>query len=248
MKRKVIIAIAATAAVVTGGAVAGTAIGADDEPETVASAPRAEAAAAPAADDDAGTGTGAGEVLATALAATPGVVTEIEHGDGWEVEIYGDDGKWHDLRIGDDGAEVLDNRVATDDDGDDDDRAPAETPGIDAAEAIALAEEDTSATFREASLDDGHWDVELRGDDGTEHELTIDPASGEITSREQESASADDDQDETDDSPEDATDDTGQNDDQDAADDTTDDQDDAGDTTDDTNDDSADDQDDATDD
>ncbi|MGK5533466.1 PepSY domain-containing protein [Streptomyces sp. URMC 129] len=181
MKRKVIIAIAAVAAVVTGGTVANAALGSDDAPDDttpVAAEIETEAGAeTEAAPADA--------ALATALADTPGVVTEIERGDGWEIEVLGDDGDWHTVRISADGTEVLTSRVENDDDDGDDDSA-VETPEIDAARAIALAEEETSATIREATLDDGRWELELRDDDGREHELTIDPASGEITSREQE--------------------------------------------------------------
>ncbi|WP_326596482.1 PepSY domain-containing protein [Streptomyces sp. NBC_01803] len=223
MKRNVMIAAAvAVTAVVGGGTAASAALGSDDEPARATTenetgngtGNETEAVAAPA---DTSAGSTADEALATALADTPGVVTEIERGDGWEVEILGDDGEWYKVRVGEDGTEVLGSRVDTDDtddddddDGDDDadDRAAAGAAGIDVAEAVALAEAETSAVLSEASLDDGRWKLELRGDDGREHELTIDPSSGEITSHEQETERDGSGTDDTDDSDSDSSDDS----------------------------------------
>jgi uncharacterized membrane protein YkoI len=180
-----------------------------------------------ARDDDGSPAPGAGpafeRAMETATTAAPGVVTDIEFDRNdaggraaWEIELWGEDGQWHRVWVSRDGTEVLDNRsFTTDDDGDDhddqDDQNAAEEllndSGVQITEAIRLAEDRTSAAFREAGLDDGRWNVDLRGDDGTEYEVEIDLATGEIASEEQDSDQNDDDgvddQDDQDDHPED---------------------------------------------
>ncbi|WP_052851058.1 PepSY domain-containing protein [Streptomyces avicenniae] len=152
-----------------------------------------QADAAPAGD-----GSAARQAVATALAEHAGVVTDVElernrdRARGWEIDIYGTDGTWYRVRVTEDGTEVTDSRTGTDDDGRDDDgddddlaeaRALAEDGTTDAATAIGLAEDETSATLREASFDDGAWELELRGDDGREHEVRVDAATGDVTAR-----------------------------------------------------------------
>ncbi|MDT0319710.1 PepSY domain-containing protein [Streptomyces millisiae] len=155
-----------------------------------------------------GAGTAAQQAAATALAERAGVVTEVDHEDDgrhagtWEVEVFGDDGQWYQVRVSEDGAEVVDSRTDQDEDGDDqDDARTAADARVDAARAvdIALGEVSGNGTVESVSLDDGRWDVELRGDDGTEHEVSIDPASGDITAQEQDDQDDDGDDDHGDD-------------------------------------------------
>ncbi|WP_183091410.1 PepSY domain-containing protein [Streptomyces radicis] len=163
--------------------------------------------------DDGGSGNGGGsgsvaeQAVATAVAEVPGVVTEIErdNDDGrrsWEIDVFGDDEQWYKLRVSEDGTEVVNARADDDDDDDwdddDDDRTAANSlladgSRIDAAEAIRLAEEHTSGTLREADVENGHWKLELRTDDGVEHEIRISLASGEITDLERDDDDDDDD-------------------------------------------------------
>jgi hypothetical protein len=241
MKRNVIIAIVAAGAVVGGGTLIGAALGSDDERTAAMSTELDDVTVADANADTTGSndttdGTNAGtddspddgaddgaarsaaeRAVNTAINAVPGVVTETELDDdgrprGWEIEIYGEDGQWHTVRISEDGTETLDSRARPagddgDDDGDDDsgddDRVDvtsllSDSAVVDAAAAIRLAEEHTSATLREASVDDGHWELELRGDDGG-HELRINLASGDISDEERDDDGRDEDGDEGDD-------------------------------------------------
>jgi uncharacterized membrane protein YkoI len=208
MKRKVIIAVAAAAAVIGGGTVAGATLGSDDEAsggngQTV----ETSTAINPAANDDVADGdasspddgSAAERAVETALTEAPGVVTEIERdaddGDAgtWEVGVRGEDGRWHHVRVSQDGTAVVDTSTGDDDQDElDDARRLLNDEGTDIATAIRLAEDHTSATFREADLDDGRWHVELRGGDGAEYELDIDLATGEITGEEQDQDDNDD--------------------------------------------------------
>ncbi|MDT0341383.1 PepSY domain-containing protein [Streptomyces litchfieldiae] len=272
MKRNVIFAIVAAGAVIGGGTLAGAAMSSDGERTEPTSAALddiavAEAGADTGSGDDGAAGDDSGsaaeQAVGTAIGAVPGVVTDIEldaddgQGRGWEVEVYGEDEQWHRVRISEDGAEVLNSRALAGDDDDDDDRVAArsllsESAEIDAAEAVRLAEEHTSALLREATVDDGHWELELRGEDGTEYELRINLASGEITDEERgddDNGGGDDRDDRNEDDADDRDDDRDDRDDrnEDDADDRDDDQDDDRDDRDDRNDD-ADDRNDAADD
>ncbi|ARQ68404.1 PepSY domain-containing protein [Streptomyces marincola] len=144
-----------------------------------------------------GEGSAAERAVHSALTARPGVVTEIELDDdddddgdrhrAWEVEIFGDDDRWYEVHVSEDGREVLDSHDKDDDD--DDDRAVAVSlrsgnAEVDVLGAIRLAEQQTSAALREADVDDGHWELELRGGDGAEHELSINLGTGNVTDRE----------------------------------------------------------------
>ncbi|MEV1005909.1 PepSY domain-containing protein [Streptomyces sp. NPDC049881] len=188
--------------------------GADDTADDTRDDSRDDTGGTDTADDGgqaapAGDASAAERAVATALAEHAGAVTDVELDRdrdrvlGWEIDIYGDDGEWYRVRVAEDGGEVLGSGTGTDDDGDDGDddsddldeaRALAEDGATDAATAIRLAQEETSGTLREASLDDGAWELELRAEDGTEHEVRVDLATGDVTAR------ADDDGDDSDDS------------------------------------------------
>ncbi|WP_062212366.1 PepSY domain-containing protein [Streptomyces sp. NBRC 109706] len=143
--------------------------------------------------------------VVTALAEAPGVVTEIdlERDDddprGWEIEIYGEGERWHRVLVSEDGTEILASREGrSDDDDDDDDLADARSllaaeTSTDALAAVAIAEAHTGAQLREADVDDGRWELELRGEDGTEYEIEISLQSGEIVAQESERDDDDDD-------------------------------------------------------
>ncbi|WP_181727319.1 PepSY domain-containing protein [Streptomyces sp. PT12] len=154
---------------------------------------------------------------------------------GWEIDVFGDDEQWYKLLVSEDGTEVVNARADDDDDDDDrddddgrdgrddddgrddrddddDDRTAASSlladgSRIDAAQAIRLAEEHTSGTLREADVENGHWKLELRTDDGAEREIRISLASGEITDQ-----GHDDDWDDDDDDDDDRDDDDGRDD------------------------------------
>ncbi|MFR9723288.1 PepSY domain-containing protein [Streptomyces sp. MS19] len=187
--------------------------GADDTADDTRADSRDDTGGTDTADDGgqaapAGDASAAERAVATALAEHAGAVTDVELDRdrdrvlGWEIDIYGDDGEWYRVRVAEDGGEVLGGGTGTDDDGDDlaEARALTGDGATDAATAIRLAQEETSGTLREASLDDGAWELELRAEDGTEYEVRVDLATGDVTARADDDGDDDsDDQDDQDD-------------------------------------------------
>ncbi|UED83996.1 PepSY domain-containing protein [Streptomyces profundus] len=223
MKRNMIVAMAAAGAVIGGGTLAGVALGAsgDDKARTESAALSGTSLSVrdggtAAGSDDNGADdrvvqdedSAAQRAVVTALTETPGVVTEVElerdddDPRGWEIEIYGEGERWHRVLVSEDGTEILTSREGRwdddDDDDDDDDLAAARSllaaeTSTDALAAIAIAEAHTGADLREADVDDGRWELELRGSDGTEHEIEISLQTGEIVGQESERDDDDDD-------------------------------------------------------
>lgn len=195
MKRNVMVALGAAAAVVGGGVLVDTAVGlageADEHARTALPAAHQErTAGGDAARDDTHDGAEAStspprRAVATATAAVPGAVTgvELEADDGrvtgWEVDVWGDDERWHRVLVSQDGSRVLATGPADDDR--DEDRAVPGGGGVGPDEAISAAEEHTGAALREAELGETAWQVELRDTDGTEYELAVDATTGEVT-------------------------------------------------------------------
>uniref|UniRef100_A0AAU3GQ12 PepSY domain-containing protein n=1 Tax=Streptomyces sp. NBC_01401 TaxID=2903854 RepID=A0AAU3GQ12_9ACTN len=126
------------------------------------------------------------DAVAAALKAVPGRVTEAEleddDSDGlvWELDVYGSDKVWHDVKIDADDAKVLSDR------GDANNRRPV--PGsspvsvIDAVEAARKAEPGT-VTSVDLDADENTlvWDVVVRGKDGGNHELDVDAETAEVS-------------------------------------------------------------------
>ncbi|MBB5935790.1 PepSY domain-containing protein [Streptomyces zagrosensis] len=125
-----------------------------------------------------------------ALKATPGAVVSIDldADDGaravWDVDLYGKDGRWHDLTLDANTARVLHQHVAHEDD------AAALKDGlqrakVSAAEAADDALRTVPGTVTSAELDDDDrvtaWDVDVLDKDGKKHELRVDLASGKVS-------------------------------------------------------------------
>ncbi|MFK8849157.1 PepSY domain-containing protein [Streptomyces sp. Ac-502] len=206
MKRNIVIATVAAAALVGGGTATAVAFGDSGAP----SAPSASAASAASStprssvsvpDDDVhedareakAATVSAPEAAAAALKATPGTVTGIDldqdrPGLVWEVDVLGKDGKWHEVTLDAGDAKVLNQRVEHE--GDDDhgvDHARAELKGatVDAAEAARKAAAHYG-TVTSVDLDDDHrssavWEIETVSKDGKEHKLHVDPKSAAVT-------------------------------------------------------------------
>lgn len=152
---------------------------------------RDDAGAGPVGGSDTESGQALPRAVETALGAVPGTVTEIEleSDDGrwaWEIEILGDDGKWHELDIDRSGEQVLTSRVKGERGAERARELLADTE-IDAVTAARVAQDYTFATVVEVELEDDRqtWEIELRGEDGTEHELEVHRISGEISDYEQ---------------------------------------------------------------
>ncbi|MFJ1992846.1 PepSY domain-containing protein [Streptomyces asiaticus] len=172
MKRNIVIASVAAAALVTGGtavAVAGT----------QSSSPAARSASPAAAS----TGASLTQAADAALKAVPGTLDSIDRDHGrWEADVLGKDGKWHEVTL-DANGKVIGQRV------DPDDNDPE-----DAAEAKALRNADVSAieaarkaapqsTVTSVEFDGDHspvWEVETVKNH-KERDLNVDAHSGKVT-------------------------------------------------------------------
>ncbi|MEV2244333.1 PepSY domain-containing protein [Streptomyces sp. NPDC049970] len=194
MKRNIAVA-ALTAAVLVGGGLVTTAAFADSD-----SGGKDDRTAG--ADRDAATGGTAtkqritvDEAVAAALKAVPGTVTEAELDEDddtartvWELDVYGSDKAWHDVKVDAGSGKVLSDRPSDDND-DRDRRAPRSAAvGLDAAVKAALA--DRPGTVTSVDLDDDgddgakaapHWEVDVTGKGGSGHELRVDAKSGKVT-------------------------------------------------------------------
>ncbi|RYJ27693.1 Asp-rich hydrophilic protein [Streptomyces sp. L-9-10] len=139
-----------------------------------------------------GTGLTAGEAAAAALKEHPGAVASVERDDDgdrhWEIDLFGKDNRWHELRVD---AATGAVRVDRDDDGDDDrdddhgdDRAALRAASVDVQRAVAAALASAPGTVTSAEIDDDHdgrWEIDVRGEDGRTHELNVHATTGEVT-------------------------------------------------------------------
>ncbi|MFE2055812.1 PepSY domain-containing protein [Streptomyces sp. NPDC059446] len=196
MKRNIAIA-AVTAAVLVGGGIATTAAFADSDGD------RADGRASSADARTGSTGStkegraAVDDAVGAALKAVPGTVTEAELDDDdgsrtvWELDVYGSDKVWHDVTVdAADGTVLSDREGGSASGADDRDRhAPRSAAvSLDAAVAAALAQQPGTVTSVDMDDDDDdagrgplHWDVDVAGKDGKEHELRVDAKSGKVT-------------------------------------------------------------------
>ncbi|MGW6741496.1 PepSY domain-containing protein [Streptomyces sp. NPDC055025] len=208
MKRNLVIAAITAAALIGGGTYTAVAMGgggtadpgtpsapvsrpgspdgspsSDDSPRPRVS--RAEPTAEPTAGATAGAT--AGQAADAALKEVPGTVVSVERDDDrggrWEVDLLGEDNRRHELTVGGDGTVRSDDRHHDDDD-DRADRAALRGATVDARQAAdaALAAVPGSVTSIEIDGDrTGHWEVDVRGEDGRTHELNVHARTGEVT-------------------------------------------------------------------
>ncbi|MFF9345909.1 PepSY domain-containing protein [Streptomyces sp. NPDC014734] len=185
MKRKIAIAAVAAAVLIGGGtatAVALTDVGGRDR-----------AAARSGVPDDGADRVDVGDAVAAALKAVPGTVTEAELDDEdggrvWELDVYGADRKWHGVTVDAGDGAVLGTRVP--DDNDDRGRHAPRSAAVSLDAAVAAALAARPGTVTSVDLEDdhrvrggaaSHWEVEIRGGDGTRHELDVDAATAKVT-------------------------------------------------------------------
>ncbi|GGT06518.1 hypothetical protein GCM10010207_00890 [Streptomyces atratus] len=184
MKRKIAIA-AVTAAVLVGGTAA-TAVAFSDDDSHDRGTRSSAAGGSPARVD-------VGDATAAAVGAVPGTVTEAELDDEdggpvWELDVYGSDKVWHDVTVDAGNGKVLGKHVSDDNDGDRDRHAPRSAPvSLDAAVDAALKATPGTVTSIELDDSDGrsggalHWEVDVRGKDGKQHELNVDAKTAKVT-------------------------------------------------------------------
>ncbi|WP_326767880.1 PepSY domain-containing protein [Streptomyces sp. NBC_01591] len=183
MKRKIVIA-AVTAAVLVGGGAATAVAFADDDGHDRGT--RSSATSGSTARVD------VGDAASAAVKAVPGTVTEAELDDEdgglvWELDVYGSDKAWHDVTVDAGNAKVLGKHVSDDDD-DRDRHAPRSARvSLDAAVDAALKANPGTVTSIDLDDHDGrnggalHWEVDVRGKDGKQHELNVDANTGKVT-------------------------------------------------------------------
>ncbi|AOP49733.1 PepSY domain-containing protein [Streptomyces lydicus] len=196
MKRHLVIATAAAAALVAGGTVTAVAVSGDGAPSGRPDAPtrQADGHGRPGTEDAreaAAAKVTAPQAAAAALRAVPGTVTGLDldrdrPGLVWDADVLGKDGRWHELTLDAGDARVLNQHVER---GDDDDhareRAALRTARTDAAGAARKAAA-AHGTVTSVELDGDHraravWEVETVSKDGKEHQLLVDPDSGTLT-------------------------------------------------------------------
>lgn len=199
MQRNIAV-IAVTAAVLIGGGAAAAAAFTDNESggggnSSSRGKDSAPAGARAAAKGDVIT---VDDAVAAALKAVPGRVTEAELDDDdsnglvWELDVYGSDKVWHDVKVDADNAKVLSDR------GDENNRRPVPGSGrvsvIDAADA-ARGAEPGAVTSVDLDGDDGTliWDVDIAGKDGRNHEMDVDAKTAEVSGGKDDDTDNDDD-------------------------------------------------------
>ncbi|MCX5204151.1 PepSY domain-containing protein [Streptomyces sp. NBC_00237] len=177
MKRKSVIAAAAVVVLVGGGTATALSLPSEDGPK-----------AAPGVSAD------VNRAVSTAASAVPGTVTGVDledDGREWDVDVFGEDGKWHDVTLDPSGAKVRDDHVDAGDD-DRDDHAP-KGADVTVQQAVASALKTVPGHVTEADLERGHWEIEVRGKDGRHQDVTVDATTGKavVAPKDQDDAGAD---------------------------------------------------------
>ncbi|WP_326580110.1 PepSY domain-containing protein [Actinacidiphila glaucinigra] len=191
MRRKTLIATAAAVAVLAGtGGVAAAAMADDDRerPAAVATDDRDDRDAGDDKARDGGTRTvSLSDAVTAARAEAPGTVVsaELDEDRGraeWEVETLAEDGTWHEVTIDAANGKVVTTREEQDRQDADEARDALRGSRTDLVEAAKAAAGAHPGTVTSVSLDDDTrgWEVELH-ENGTEHEVRVDPATGDTT-------------------------------------------------------------------
>lgn len=219
MKRKIIIATVAAAALVGGGSATAFGVAGSSGGDGDRTLPRSQAGVQlsnadhdsddrddnTAADRDEDTGNSdvsLREASAAALKAVPGKITELEldtEGNRlvWEADVLGKDSKSHKVELDANSGKLLTQRIDQDDD-DAAENSAAKSARTDAVAAASKAAANTGGTVTSVSLEDDVrsgspvWEVETVGKNGTEHEVSIDSGSGKVTQQSTDDDSDDD--------------------------------------------------------
>lgn len=192
MRRKTLIATAAAVAVLagTGGVAAATMADDDDRrrPAAVAADDRDDRDAGDDRPRDGGTRTvSLADAVTAARAEAPGTVVsaELDEDRGraeWEVETLAEDGTWHEVTVDAANGKVVATREERDQEDADEARDALRGSRTDLVEAAEAAAGARPGTVTSVSLDDDTraWEVELT-ENGAEHEVRVDPATGDTT-------------------------------------------------------------------
>ncbi|GHA65426.1 PepSY domain-containing protein [Streptomyces termitum] len=127
---------------------------------------------------------------ATAMKTVSGTVTSVDlEGGGkqsWKVDIIDAKGTEHQIAVDATSGKVTGNKVDQDNDADNKDEAAlAKSAKTTLPKAVDAARAKTAGTATSAELEKEHgkavWDVDVSDAKGTEHEVTVDDATGRAT-------------------------------------------------------------------
>ncbi|MET7940590.1 PepSY domain-containing protein [Streptomyces sp. NPDC005302] len=205
MKRNIVIATVAAAALIAGGTATSLAVTGGGT-----AAPATRASGQPGADDRrddrtvdgtnlaGGKAVTAQDAIGRALEHTPGtaVGAELDDENGsvvWEVEIIGGDGTWHEVRVSPAAGTVLGSRTGHEDDAARV-RAALDGTSVSAAEAARAAAAKGRVTEIDVDEDSGTpaWKVETLTSDGVEQEWRVGLDTARVTADHRSHDGADD--------------------------------------------------------
>ncbi|MFJ5558877.1 PepSY domain-containing protein [Streptomyces sp. NPDC093250] len=189
MKRNIVIAVVAAAALVGGGTATAIGVsGGEGGGSGSVSSPAVRAGDDDGRDDDGRGERVSGEVtaadaIAAALKHTPGIAVSAElHDDGsWEVEVLGRGDSWRSVRVDPGSGKVLGAWADYEDDAGEV-RAALKGASVSAQEAAEVA--GAKGTVVSVELDDDGdlgWEAETRGSSGGERDWRVDVRSGEVS-------------------------------------------------------------------
>ncbi|WP_326720616.1 PepSY domain-containing protein [Streptomyces sp. NBC_00243] len=206
MKRNIVIATVAAAALVGGGTATALAVTGDDGAPSQLSEVRAASDGRAddvrededGRDDDAtvakSTKVTAADALAGALRHTPGTAVSAELDDDddavtWDIDILDSASKWHSVHVDPATGKVLSSHTEREDDSDDADdaarvRAALQGGSISATEAAKAAAAHGTVTSIDLDEDSGSpaWEAETRTQSGgTEHDWLVDLRTAQVT-------------------------------------------------------------------
>ncbi|WP_432094828.1 PepSY domain-containing protein [Streptomyces sp. bgisy100] len=145
--------------------------------------------------------TDAAQAVAKALKAQPGTVASAELDDDtaksvvWDVDVLGDDGTWHELKLDAGNGRVLGNHTEQEDDNGE----AVKNAKTDAREAVAAAQKAAPGKVTSVEFDDGAWEVELQNKHGQGQDVRVDQNTAKATVTADHDDDSDDDQDSDDD-------------------------------------------------
>jgi uncharacterized membrane protein YkoI len=150
------------------------------------------------------------EAIKIALEEVPGTVekVELEDEDGtivYEIEIRAEDGTEQEVEIDATTGDVVKVEAEDDEEGDEEQSQAelAKQAKVTEEEAIKIALEEVPGTVEKVELEDENgaiiYDIEIRAEDGTEQEVEIDAATGDVVKVEHEDNEENHDTDEVDD-------------------------------------------------
>lgn len=204
MKRNIVIATVAAAALVGGGTATALAVTGDDGAPSRASEVRVASDVQDddvrhdedGRDDDAtvvkSTKVTAADALAGALRHTPGTAVSAELDDeddavAWDIDILDSASKWHSVHVDPATGKVLSSHTEREDDSDDDAarvRAALQGSSVSATEAAKAAAVHGTVTSIDLDEDSGSpaWEAETRTQSGgTEHDWLVDLRTAQVT-------------------------------------------------------------------